>query len=51
MFFINFFLEECRWEKEKGQGEDLPPPRAQHVAVATPKFDRVFIFGGHAAPT
>jgi len=46
------FAEECRWEKEKGNnGEEVPPPRAQHIACATPKSDRIFIYGGHASPT
>lgn len=29
----------------------MPPARAQHIALATPKFDRVFIYGGHTTPT
>jgi hypothetical protein len=28
----------------------LPPARAQHVAIASPKNDYIFIFGGHASP-
>jgi Galactose oxidase, central domain len=47
------FLEECRWEQEKKYSptEEQPQPRAQHVALATQKYDRVFIYGGHASPT
>ena len=28
----------------------MPPARAQHVAIASPKNDYIFIFGGHASP-
>ena len=28
----------------------MPVPRTQHIAVATPKNDKVFIFGGHHSP-
>ena len=44
-------LEETRWEKETANGEEKPPARAQHIALATLKNDRIFVFGGHASPT
>ena len=28
----------------------MPPPRTQHVAISTPKHDKIFIFGGHSTP-
>jgi hypothetical protein len=29
----------------------MPRARAQHVACATQKSDRIFVYGGHATPT
>lgn len=51
VYSMKLHLKECRWEKEKTTGDEIPPARAQHVALATPKFDRVFIYGGHTTPT
>jgi len=28
----------------------VPPARAQHIAITTPKQDQLFVFGGHASP-
>jgi len=40
------------WEKLEPMGDEIPLPRAQHVAVTIPPGnDRMFIFGGHASPT
>lgn len=44
-------VAECRWEKEKSNGDEIPPARAQHIAIATAKYDRIFVFGGHMTPT
>lgn len=27
-----------------------PPARTQHIALSTPKHDKIFIFGGHSTP-
>jgi len=53
IYSMRLSLKECRWEHEKKYvaSEEQPQPRAQHVALATQKYDRVFIFGGHASPT
>ena len=45
------FLEEIKWFKEKPSGDEIPHPRAQHLAITCPNEDRVFIFGGHATQT
>lgn len=51
VYSMKLHLKECRWEKESPKGDELPPARAQHIALVTPKFDRVFIYGGHSSPT
>ena len=49
MFFLQ--SEFCDWDVEKPSGDEIPPARAQHVALATPDNQDVFVFGGHASPT
>jgi len=39
------------WEKQQSSGDETPLPRTQHIALATAKKDRIFVFGGHASPT
>jgi len=51
IYSMKLHLKECRWEKEKGTGDEMPQARAQHIAIATPKYDRVFVYGGHSTPT
>lgn len=51
VYSMKLHLKECRWEKEKCTGDEIPPARAQHIALATPKYDRVFVYGGHHSPT
>lgn len=51
IYSMKLHIKECRWEKEKCTGDEMPPGRAQHVALATPKYDRVFVYGGHHSPT
>jgi hypothetical protein len=51
VYSMKLHPKECRWEKEKALGDEQPPARAQHVALATPKFDRIFVYGGHTTPT
>jgi hypothetical protein len=51
LHILTLTLEETRWEKETSNGEEKPPARAQHIALATLKNDRIFVFGGHASPT
>jgi len=41
---------DCTWEKQSPQGDECPVARTQHIALATPKNDRVFVFGGHHNP-
>ena len=43
-------IDDCNWFKEKFTGDQLPPPRTQHIAISTPKHDKIFIFGGHTTP-
>jgi hypothetical protein len=37
IYSMKLSSKEIRWEKEKAKGESMPRPRAQHVAVVTPK--------------
>jgi len=41
---------DCTWYKENPTGEEKPLARSQHIAITTPKNDRVFVFGGHHSP-
>jgi len=51
IYSMKLYPKETRWEKETSNGEEKPPARAQHIAIATPRNDRLFVFGGHASPT
>lgn len=51
IYTMKLYPKECRWEREKGNGEEMPPARAQHIACTTQKGDRIFVFGGHSSPT
>jgi hypothetical protein len=42
---------DATWTKEHNHGGDQPLPRTQHIAIATPKKDKIFIFGGHHSPS
>jgi len=45
-----FILDEVTWYKEKFGSDVVPPARTQHIAISTPKHDKIFIFGGHSTP-
>jgi len=51
IYSMKLYPKETRWEKETSNGEEKPPSRAQHIAIATPRNDRLFVFGGHASST
>jgi hypothetical protein len=41
---------EAKWTREQTTGDEKPLPRTQHIALSTPKNDKVFVFGGHSNP-
>jgi hypothetical protein len=47
---LNYYIDTYQWYKENATGDEKPLARTQHLALATPKNDRVFIFGGHHTP-
>jgi hypothetical protein len=50
LWLMKLAPNDCTWTKEKAQGDHQPLGRSQHVAITTPKTDRVFVFGGHHSP-
>jgi len=42
---------DVNWTKETPNSDDNPLARAQHIALTTPKNDKVFVFGGHHSPS